>query len=89
MPQRTGGGEQTGKDGVVSRSVAARTPSGGPEFIGFMQLLDSVAEPQPQAPATVVPEPSEPPEPGRVRTAPTPLPTPPPPRPSRTPPAPP
>ncbi|MEW2288106.1 hypothetical protein [Streptomyces sp. NPDC047841] len=66
------GGRQEGKDDAGSRTVTARTPSEGPGFTGFMELLDSVAEPcVPQAPATVAPEPSEP---GHPRTAPVPLP---------------
>ncbi|KOV71885.1 hypothetical protein ADL02_44455 [Streptomyces sp. NRRL WC-3723] len=65
-------GEQAGKDGAGNRSMAARTPSEGLEFIRFMKVLDSVAEPcVPRAPATVAPEP---PDPGRPRTAPTPPP---------------
>ncbi|WP_234342380.1 hypothetical protein [Streptomyces sp. NRRL B-3648] len=70
--ERAGGG-QTGSDGAGSRSVTARTHSEGPEFVRFMDLLTSLAEPcVPQPPATVPPEPSEP---GKPRTAPTRLPT--------------
>ncbi|MGW2034129.1 hypothetical protein [Streptomyces sp. NPDC001761] len=72
------GGRREGQDDAGGRSVTARTSTEGPGFVGFMELLVSVAEPcVPRSPATVAPEPSEPSEPsepGRPGTAPVPLP---------------
>ncbi|MEU2061221.1 hypothetical protein [Streptomyces sp. NPDC013455] len=66
-------GDPQGADAAGSRPVAARTQSEGPDFVAFMELLDSLAEPcVPQPPATASPEPSET---GAPRTAPTPLPS--------------